>query len=89
AVRLANHGWNVTGIDIDQNRISNLKNGELYPSEKILQTEFTGSREQGFLKFSTKPTQTESPKVGIICVPTPLPSKNTKSDKFVKKAVEE
>jgi len=88
AIRLAVHGWNVTGIDINQDRISRLEKNDLFDSEINLQTEFDESRKQGFLSFATEPKKIEQSKIGIICVPTPVPSSGVKSDQYVKEAVE-
>jgi len=88
AIRLAVHGWNVTGIDINQDRISRLEKNDLFDSEINLQTEFDESRKQGFLSFATEPKKIEQSKIGIICVPTPVPSSGVKSDQYIKEAVE-
>ena len=89
AIRLAVKGWNVTGIDISQDRISRLEKNDLFESEINLQKEFEESRKHGFLSFATKPKKVELSKIGIICVPTPVPSSGVKSDQYVKEAVEE
>jgi len=88
AIRLAVHGWTVTGIDISQDRISLLEKNDLFESEINLQKEFEESRKQGFLSFATEPKKIEHSKIGIICVPTPIPSSGVKSDQYVKEAVE-
>jgi UDP-N-acetyl-D-glucosamine dehydrogenase len=88
AVQLSINGWNVVGIDVNQERISRLENNELFDSELLLKTEFDEARKQGYLTFSNVPKKTEHSKIGIICVPTPIPGPNIKSDKYVKEAVE-
>jgi nucleotide sugar dehydrogenase len=88
AIRLAVHGWTVTGIDISQDRISLLEKNDFFESEINLQKEFEESRKQGFLSFATEPKKIEHSKIGIICVPTPVPSSDVKSDQYVKEAVE-
>ncbi len=40
------------------------------------------------LELSRQPSKNEIEKIGIICVPTPIPNENTTSDIYVKKAVE-
>ncbi|MFW9931022.1 MAG: nucleotide sugar dehydrogenase [Candidatus Thorarchaeota archaeon] len=88
AVRLAIQGWKVTGIDVNKDRISRLEKNDLLYSEMNLNPEFLESRNQGLLSFSTEPKKTELSKIGIICVPTPIPNPNLKSDKYVKDAME-
>ena len=87
AVRLANGGIKVRGIDINTNRIERLKNNELLDSEFHLKNEFVHCRTNNNLELATSPTKSEVPKIGIICVHTPIPDKNTSSSKFVKDAV--
>ena len=88
AVRLATNGLTVTGIDISQQRVERLQNNNLLDSELYLQKEFLECRNKGTLELSTTPKKSLNPKIGIICVPTPIPDKNTNSDVFVKAAVE-
>jgi UDP-N-acetyl-D-glucosamine dehydrogenase len=88
AVRLATNGINVIGIDINQERIERLQNNKLLDSELYLQKEFLQCRNKETLELSTIPKKSSKPKIGIICVPTPIPDKNTSSDIFVKAAVE-
>ncbi len=87
AVRLANGGIKVRGIDIDAQRIERLKNDELLDSELHLKNEFLQCRSNNSLELNTSPIKSESPKIGIICVHTPIPDENTSSNKFVKEAV--
>ena len=87
AVRLANGGIKVRGIDINSKRIERLKNNKLLDSEIYLKNEFLHSRENNNLELVTTPSKSEEPKIGIICVHTPIPDKNTSSNKFVKEAV--
>ena len=88
AVRLATNGIRVTGIDINQQRIERLQNNNLLDSELYLQKEFFECRSKETLELSTISKKSSNPKIGIICVPTPIPDKNTSSDIFVKAAVE-
>ncbi|MDH3677827.1 MAG: nucleotide sugar dehydrogenase [Nitrosopumilus sp.] len=88
AVRLAVQGWNVSGIDVNRDRISRLEKNDLFDSELNLKTEFDESRKQGFISFTTEPKKISGSKIGIICVPTPIPGPGIKSDKYVKDAVE-
>ena len=87
AIRLAYGGWDVTGIDINHDRITRLEQNDLYESELNLRTEFYESRKHQHLHFSTRPSKIEKSKIGIICVPTPLPTSGKDSDEYVKNAV--
>jgi UDP-N-acetyl-D-glucosamine dehydrogenase len=60
----------------------------LLESEVNLQNEFKESRKQGLLSFATEPKKEIPSKIGIICVPTPVPTPDVTSDKYVKQAVE-
>jgi len=88
AVRLSKSGMKVVGIDVNENRISRLKKNELLDSEIHLESEFIESRKKGNLELDDKPSKSQVPKIGIICVPTPIPDKDTSSDIFVRSAVE-
>ena len=86
AVKLSSVGFNVIGIDVNEERISRLKKNELQDSEEILKEKFLECRKEK-LELSKQPSKNEIEKIGIICVPTPIPDKNTMSDVFVTKAV--
>ncbi len=88
AVRLSKSGLRVLGIDVNNERINRLKKSQLLDSEIHLKTEFCESRDNGSLQLDNVPSSNDDPKIGIICVPTPIPDENTKSDVFVKSAVE-
>jgi len=88
AIRLANSGLKVRGIDTNAQRIERLKNNELMDSELHLKNEFIHCRENNNLELVTSPIETKEPKIGIISVHTPLPDENTPSNKFVKEAIE-
>ena len=87
AVRLATKELRVIGVDINHDRVNRLEKNELLDSEISLKGEFIKCREKN-LTLSIKSEKNELPKVGIICVPTPIPSAETSSDIFVKKAAE-
>ncbi len=87
-VRLAYSGFKVTGIDVNQDRIKRLKNNKLMDSEIHLEKEFIECRQNNNIKLESNPSQSSVPKVGIICVPTPIPTKEISSDVYVKSAVE-
>jgi len=87
AIRLAMSGFNVIGIDKDLTKIKRLKNLELFESELNLKEEFLQSINSNNLSLSETPTRSEFPKIGIICVPTPIPNLSIESDVFVNDAV--
>ena len=87
AVKLASSDFEVVGIDINSERIKRLKQNKLLDSEKNLMNEFAACRRKK-LRLSENSQKTNNVKVGIICVPTPIPNINTKSDIFVKQAAE-
>mgnify|MGYP001282666934 CR=1 FL=1 len=88
AVRLASAGFQTIGIDVNQERIKRLENNKLMDSEIHLEKEYIECREENNIKLKTSPLDSDVPKIGIICVPTPIPTKNSSSDIFVKLAVE-
>ena len=57
-------------------------------SEFRLKDKFLSCRNNGNLILANTPKESKKPKIGIICVPTPIPSEGTSSDIFVKSAVE-
>jgi UDP-N-acetyl-D-glucosamine dehydrogenase len=87
-VRLASGGFKVIGIDVNHERVERLNNNELMDSEIHLENEYITCRKRENIRLQTKPIKSLNPKVGIICVPTPIPSKEISSDIFVKSAVE-
>ena len=88
AIRLSKLGKKVKGIDINENRINRLQKNELLDSEINLKFEFMNSIKNGNLTLDSKPNKIDIPKIGIICVPTPIPNKKIKSDVYVKSAIE-
>jgi UDP-N-acetyl-D-glucosamine dehydrogenase len=88
AVKLSKEGITIHGIDVNKNRIERLKNNELLDSELNLKKEFVESRINKKLEINTSPSKTDLPKIGIICVPTPIPNEKIQSDMYVKSAVE-
>ena len=87
AIKLAAFGFKVRGIDKDQGKIKRLTNLELFESELNLKEELTHTINSQNLTFSDKAIESEFPKIGMICVPTPIPSTSIKSDVFVNDAV--
>ena len=88
AVRLSSSGLKIRGIDVNENRVKRLNENHLMDSEIYLRKKFLKCREQKKLEILSNPTKTDIPKVGIICVPTPIPNKNIDSAFFVISAVE-
>ena len=88
AVRLASSGLKVRGIDVNENRVKRLNENHLMDSEIYLREQFLKCKEQKNLEILSNPIKTDMPKVGIICVPTPIPNKNTDSAVFVISAVD-
>ena len=88
AVKLAKEGITIHGIDVNDNRIQRLKKNELLDSELNLKKEFVESRTNRKLELNNSPTKMDTPKIGIICVPTPIPNEKIKSDVYVKSAIE-
>jgi nucleotide sugar dehydrogenase len=86
AVKLASAGFSVIGIDKDTTRVKRLRAGDLLNSEEFLRKDFEISKNFNKLAIHDLPTKSENQKIGIICVPTPIPENNTSSDKFVKEA---
>jgi len=88
AIRLATSGFKVIGIDINKDRLQRLKQNKLMESEINLKTEFVECRKKNNLSFSDESKKIQNPKIGIICVSTPIPQNNIKSAVFVKSAIE-
>jgi len=88
AIRLGIAGCNVIGIDINSQRIERLKNNILMDSELKLKNEFLQCRNNNKIELLNSPEKSDIPKIGIICVPTPIPGKNINSGMYVKEAVE-
>ena len=88
AVRLATKGIHVIGIDINKKRIERLRNGELMDSETHLKTEFLEIIQKRSLELENESKNSSNPKIGIICVPTPIPNQKIESDTYVISAVE-
>jgi len=88
AVRLASSGLKVRGIDVNENRVKRLNENHLMDSEIYLREQFLKCKEQKNFEILSNPIKIDMSKVGIICVPTPIPNKNTDSAVFVISAVE-
>jgi UDP-N-acetyl-D-glucosamine dehydrogenase len=89
SVRLTTGGLKVRGIDIDIEKITRLEKNELMESELFLKNEFIDAKINKKLELAQRSKQENFPKIGIICVPTPIPQENRSSNIFVKAAVED
>lgn len=83
AVKLASAGMIVTGIDVNEDRISRLDKGVLRDTERNLSEAFLMSRKEGRLLLSMSSATSLTGKIGFICVPTPIPTDSERSDTHV------
>ncbi|MYE67301.1 MAG: nucleotide sugar dehydrogenase [Acidimicrobiia bacterium] len=89
AVRLASVGLRVRGIDINMDRLSRLQDGQLMGTEIGLSEAFGSAISDGRLVLADRPDTWNVGKIGIICVPTPIPTENSDSSLHVEAAVRE
>jgi len=87
SIRLAKSGFKVIGIDTDLRKIENLKNNSLSDTQLSLNTAFLESIQNGNFVPSTISLKTDLPRIGIICVPTPVPDTKNDSEVYVFSAV--
>ena len=71
AVEFANENFKVTGIDIDENKVNKLKNGENYISD-VNDDELKRAVKNGYIKATTDFSVIKDLDFISICVPTPL-----------------
>ncbi len=83
ASMLATHGFEVLGVEIDENIIERINNGNAHIEEPGLNTLVKAAILSNNLKASSKPIQAD---VFIICVPTPLDSEKKSDLSYVKSA---
>jgi nucleotide sugar dehydrogenase len=88
SVRLASSGFRVVSVDTDENRLKELKFNELKPSENSLKELFINLKNKKQISFSKYSLKSNLPKIGIICVPTPIDKKQSNSNVFVIDALE-
>jgi UDP-N-acetyl-D-glucosamine dehydrogenase len=74
SIQAANAGYNVLGLDIDSNKIENLKLG-ITTSPEVSKDELLSLQKSGKLDFVTELTAQHSVQIFIIAVPTPLDKK--------------
>lgn len=86
ASMLAAHGYNVVGVDSDENVVKRMSNGEVHIKEPGLETLVLAALRSGRMEVRSKP---EAADVFIICVPTPINSDTKEPDlSYVKAAAE-
>ena len=88
SIRLAKSGFQVIGIDTDLRKIEELQNNSLGDTQVSLKTEFLESIDNGNFVPATIPLKTDLPRIGIICVPTPIPDGKNDSEIHVFSAIE-
>lgn len=88
SVRLAMSGFKVIGVDTDSRKIEDLKNNTLIESQMEFQEDFSQILENGNFSLSEHPIRSNEPRIGIICVPTPVPNGDVNSETFVFSAIE-
>lgn len=87
AVKISAARFDVIGIDKDESKIQRLNQKILFDSEKFLEKDYKEHLGKN-LKFSLVLPERNYPKIGIICVPTPIPTDEIASDVYVKEATE-
>ena len=80
---IASHGTNVLGVDINQNIVDTINEGEIHIVEPDLDKIVSAAVSNGNLKASTKPISAE---VYLIVVPTPFKGNNEPDISFVEAA---
>ena len=89
SLRLASHGFKVVGIDTDEKKIDSLKHKSLDSTHTELEPMLQATISNGKFLPSTKPIKSDIPRIGIICVPTPIPDGKINSETFVFAAADE
>lgn len=87
SVKLSKAGFRVLGVETGPDKLKRLENGLLIENEKYFETDYKNVRKKGNLIFSNSSRPQSKPKIGIICVPTPIPKKDIQSDHYVILAV--
>jgi len=89
SLRLATHGFKVIGIDTNSRKIDSLKNTSLDSTHIELEPMLKDTISNGKFLPTTKLTKSSLPRIGIICVPTPIPNGKVNSETFVFAAADE
>lgn len=84
AALFANNGYDVTGVDINQDVIENLNEGKIIIKEPNLDELVKKVVGQNMLKGSLTPSESD---IFIICVPTPITKDKNADLKYIVKAV--
>jgi len=87
AVRLANSGFRVFGIDTDADKIKRYEKQKLLGTEIVLESNLKKCVNEKKLEFNTSSIKNDNPKIAMICVPTPIANETMDSDYYVEKAV--
>jgi len=87
SIRLAKSGFKVIGIDTDLTKIERLQKESLSDTQLNLKSDFLKSLKNRNFVPSNIPVKTDLPRIGIICVPTPIPDGNNDSEIYVISAV--
>ena len=89
SVRVSSARFHVTGIDTNPDKIKRLTESRLCNSELKLKSAFLENRRSGYLSLDTESKQSPNARVGIICVPTPVPRNGIDSSVHVVTAVKD
>jgi len=87
SIRLAKAGFKVIGVDTDLRKIQSLKNNSLSKTQVSLKKSFFEAIQNGNFVPSMVPIRTDLPRIGVICVPTPIPDGKNDSKIYVRSAV--
>ena len=86
-MKLANSGFDVNGIEINKEKLKRFEKGDLVNFELNHKKAFIRARKSRKLLISSNSKKFDKPKIGIICVPTPIPTKKISSNFYVINAV--
>jgi UDP-N-acetyl-D-mannosaminuronic acid dehydrogenase len=85
SLEFANAGFNVVGVDVNQEAVDSLNRGEVHIFEEGLEAWYRDVRAKGLFRATTEPTPAD---VFFIAVPTPILQDKTADMRFVKSATE-
>jgi UDP-N-acetyl-D-glucosamine dehydrogenase len=88
AVLFAEQGFSVTGVDLDESKISNLKEGRSYVKD-LTDDELIAVTATGRFRAVPDYGATAEADAIILCVPTPLSDRQTPDMSYLRAAVEE
>jgi nucleotide sugar dehydrogenase len=80
--------FSVIGIDTNEERLKRLESNQLKQSENNLKEQFINLRDKKRLSLSKFSAESNLPRIGIICVPTPISNIKIDSNIFVNAAIE-